>query len=76
MALDWLQYKKIWSRGAFGSHNQDLNNVDDCLVAGVEAVDNILFGTEESVVKGKVVDVSFEIDMEKPFIRDDIVLNG
>lgn len=23
--LEWLQNKKVWSRGALGSHNQDLN---------------------------------------------------
>lgn len=71
--LSWLQENKIWSRGAFGAHVQDLNGVDDCLLSGVQAVDNILFGNDETIMNGSVGEVNFEVDLDKPFIRDDIV---
>merc|ERR1712004_525050 len=71
--LEWLQNKKVWSRGALGSHNQDLNGPDDCIIAGFQAVDNLLFGSEETVMEGKYPsDLKFEVDIDREFIRDDL----
>eukprot|EP00879_Flechtneria_rotunda_P023055 GHRR01024372.1.p1 GENE.GHRR01024372.1~~GHRR01024372.1.p1 ORF type:complete len:247 (+),score=72.08 GHRR01024372.1:74-814(+) len=46
-ALPWLQQHGIWSRGRFGSYKYEVANQDHSLMLGVEAVDNILFGTQE-----------------------------
>jgi len=46
-ALPWLRKQQIWSRGRFGSYKYEVANQDHSLFIGVEAVDNILFGTKE-----------------------------
>lgn len=46
-ALPWLREKSIWSRGRFGSYKYEVANQDHSLMLGVEAVDNIVFGTQE-----------------------------
>jgi protoporphyrinogen oxidase len=47
VALPWLQKQDIWSRGRFGSYKYEVANQDHSCLIGVEAVDNILFGTKE-----------------------------
>jgi hypothetical protein len=46
-ALPWLQQYNIWSRGRFGSYKYEVANQDHSMMLGVEAADNILFGTKE-----------------------------
>lgn len=42
-----LQKKGIYSRGRFGAWKYECSNMDHVLMQGVEAVENILFGTPE-----------------------------
>ena len=44
-ALPWLKEHGIWSRGRFGSYKYEVANQDHSLMLGVEAADNILFGS-------------------------------
>jgi len=46
-ALPLLQAQGIWSRGRFGSYKYEVANQDHSCVIGVEAADNILYGTKE-----------------------------
>eukprot|EP01039_Chlorochromonas_danica_P001327 gene1327-1449_t len=46
-ALPYLRQMDIWSRGRFGSYKYEVANQDHSCMIGVEAVDNILFGTKE-----------------------------
>jgi hypothetical protein len=46
-ALPMLRNQDIWSRGRFGSYKYEVANQDHSCMIGVEAVDNILFGTKE-----------------------------
>jgi hypothetical protein len=46
-SLPWLKSQDIWSRGRFGSYKYEVANQDHSCMIGVEAVDNILFGTKE-----------------------------
>lgn len=46
-SLPWLKERAIWSRGRFGSWKYEVANQDHSLMLGVEAADNILFGTTE-----------------------------
>ena len=39
--------KDVWSRGRFGSYKYEVANQDHSCMIGVEAVDNIMFGTKE-----------------------------
>jgi hypothetical protein len=45
-ALPWLLEHGIWSRGRFGSYKYEVANQDHSLMLGVEAADNIMFGTK------------------------------
>ena len=45
-ALPWLRESGIWSRGRFGSYKYEVGNQDHSLMLGVEAADNILFGSK------------------------------
>ncbi len=47
IALPWLRKYDIWSRGRFGSYKYEVANQDHSCLIGVEAVDNILYGTKE-----------------------------
>lgn len=46
-ALPELKKADIWSRGRFGSYKYEVANQDHSLMLGVEAIDNILFGSQE-----------------------------
>jgi hypothetical protein len=46
-ALPLLKKSGIWSRGRFGSYKYEVANQDHSCMIGVEAVDNILYGTKE-----------------------------
>ena len=46
-ALPLLKAHDVWSRGRFGSYKYEVANQDHSCMIGVEAVDNILFGTKE-----------------------------
>lgn len=46
-ALPALKKDSIWSRGRFGSYKYEVANQDHSCAIGVEAVDNILWGTKE-----------------------------
>ena len=46
-ALPYLKERDVWSRGRFGSYKYEVANQDHSCMLGVEAVDNILFGTKE-----------------------------
>jgi hypothetical protein len=46
-ALPELRNHGIWSRGRFGSYRYEVANQDHSLMLGVEAVDSILFGSQE-----------------------------
>mmetsp|Transcript_21479 Transcript_21479/g.19544 ORF Transcript_21479/g.19544 Transcript_21479/m.19544 type:complete len:493 (-) Transcript_21479:1185-2663(-) len=46
-ALPMLKSHDIWSRGRFGSYKYEVANQDHSCMIGVEAVDNILYGTKE-----------------------------
>ena len=46
-ALPLLKSQQVWSRGRFGSWKYEVANQDHSLMLGVEAVDNMLFGTPE-----------------------------
>jgi protoporphyrinogen oxidase len=46
-ALPLLKAKDVWSRGRFGSYKYEVANQDHSCIIGVEAVDNMLFGTKE-----------------------------
>lgn len=45
--LDELQKKGIYSRGRFGAWKYECGNMDHVMMQGIEAVENILFGTPE-----------------------------
>lgn len=49
-ALPKLKKLGIWSRGRFGTYKYEVANQDHSLIQGVEAVDNILFGTQETTL--------------------------
>jgi protoporphyrinogen oxidase len=46
-ALPLLQKHDVWSRGRFGSYKYEVANQDHSCMIGVEAADNMLFGTKE-----------------------------
>jgi hypothetical protein len=46
-AIPFLQKQDIWSRGRFGSYKYEVANQDHSMAIGVEAADNIMYGTKE-----------------------------
>ena len=48
--LRLLKEKDVWSRGRFGAWKYEVGNQDHSVMQGVEAVDNILFGSPEMTV--------------------------
>jgi len=46
-ALPWLKEQDIWSRGRFGCYKYEVANQDHSCAIGVEAADNILYGSKE-----------------------------
>lgn len=68
-ALPWLKQQSIWSRGRFGSYKYEVANQDHSNMLGVEAVDNILFGSREDTLtipnvvnKDKNHEIHFSLD--------------
>jgi len=68
-ALPWLKEQRIWSRGRFGSYKYEVANQDHSNMLGVEAVDNILFGSREDTLtlpnvvnKDKNHEIHFSLD--------------
>jgi protoporphyrinogen oxidase len=50
----WLEHLKnhdVYSRGRFGSWKYEIGNMDHVVMQGVEAVENILFGTPELTLR-------------------------
>lgn len=48
---DALRPAGIWSRGRFGAWKYEVANQDHSFMQGVEAVDNIVFGAEETTLR-------------------------
>ncbi|KAI0819719.1 UDP-galactopyranose mutase [Trametes gibbosa] len=49
--LPRLKAQQIWSRGRFGAWKYEVGNQDHSFMQGVEAVDNIVFGTAEMTLE-------------------------
>lgn len=49
-ALPWLQERQVWSRGRFGAWRYEVSNQDHSVMQGVEAVDAMLFGKQETTL--------------------------
>jgi protoporphyrinogen oxidase len=45
--LEHLRNRDVYSRGRFGAWKYEVANMDHCVMQGVEAAENILFGTPE-----------------------------
>ena len=45
----WLAARRIWSRGRFGAWRYEVGNMDHAFMQGVEWVEHVLDGAEESV---------------------------
>ncbi len=48
-----LMEKRIYSRGRFGAWRYEIGNMDHSVMMGVEAVDHVLAGEEETVFRSK-----------------------
>ena len=48
--LKLLKAKRVWSRGRFGAWKYEVGNQDHSVMQGLEAVDNILRGSEEFTI--------------------------
>ncbi|KAK3239871.1 hypothetical protein CYMTET_50232 [Cymbomonas tetramitiformis] len=63
-ALPYLRSKNIWSRGRFGSYKYEVANQDHSCMLGVEAVDNMLFGSMEITLnQPNIVNAKKNIDL-------------
>ena len=77
-ALPYLRDHSIWSRGRFGSWKYEVGNQDHSLMLGVEAADNVLFGTKvwahsrmfslKSYLRGRKVGDVQELTLNHPNI--------
>ena len=78
--LAWLKSNNIWSRGALGAglSMSRQNGPDDCFLVGVQAVDNLLFDEEETILGGNLAAAGnvFDVDPEKEIKREDIKRPG
>jgi hypothetical protein len=45
--LGHLKSRDVYSRGRFGAWKYEIGNMDHAVMQGVEAIENILFGTPE-----------------------------
>lgn len=52
---DALRNRRIYSRGRFGAWKYEVSNQDHSLMLGVEAVNHLLFGTEETTYRHPAV---------------------
>ena len=50
MIQPWLESKNIYSRGRFGAWKYEVANMDHSVLQGIEAVDRVLLGKDESMV--------------------------
>src|SRR5581483_7000762 len=51
----WLESRRIYSRGRFGSWKYEIGNMDHAVQMGVECVERLLFGKPETCFENRIV---------------------